>query len=99
MTHTINFIPIFLIKGYSRLGAALSFLDNPMEARKAYEKGLELDPNNAQLQNDLKALKSKFSGICTVQGKFLLLLVSRPVVSNAFADPKHTFKLPFIQGK
>jgi cytochrome c-type biogenesis protein CcmH/NrfG len=50
------------IKGYSRLGAAYSFLANPEEAEKAYEKGLELDPNNAQLKNDLAALKQTFSG-------------------------------------
>lgn len=50
------------IKGYSRLGAAYSFLSNPEEAVKAYEKGLELDPDNATLKNELAQVKQKFSG-------------------------------------
>jgi stress-induced-phosphoprotein 1 len=49
-------------QGYSRLGAAYSFLANPEEAEKAYEKGLEIDPNNTQLKNDLAALRKTFSG-------------------------------------
>ena len=51
-----------ILKGYSRLGAAYSFLQNPSEAEKAYKKGLEIDPNNTQLQNELKTLKDQFSG-------------------------------------
>ncbi|XP_028398572.1 stress-induced-phosphoprotein 1-like [Dendronephthya gigantea] len=49
-------------KGYSRLGAAYAFLSNPEEAEKAYQKGLELDPNNAQLKDALESLKKTFSG-------------------------------------
>ena len=34
-------------KGYSRLGAALYGLERLDEAIEAYDKGLELDPNNS----------------------------------------------------
>lgn len=43
-------------KGYSRLGAALHGLDKIKEAREAYEKGLEIDPNNEPLKSALKEL-------------------------------------------
>ena len=51
------------IQGYSRLGAAHAFLLNADEAEKAYRKGLEIDPNNEQLKNELDALNKKFSGL------------------------------------
>lgn len=46
-------------KGYSRLGAALSFLRRYDEAEKAYTKGLQLDPNNAQLKSGLEEAKAQ----------------------------------------
>ncbi|KAM7448655.1 Stress-induced-phosphoprotein 1 [Porites harrisoni] len=46
-------------KGYSRLGAALSFLGRHDEAEKAYTKGLQLDPNNAQLKSGLEDAKAQ----------------------------------------
>lgn len=46
-------------KGYSRLGAALSFLGRYDEAEKAYTKGLQLDPNNAQLKSGLEEVKAQ----------------------------------------
>ena len=47
------------LKGYSRLGAALSFLKRYDEAEKAYTKGLQLDPNNAQLKSGLEEAKAQ----------------------------------------
>ncbi|KAL9952289.1 hypothetical protein ACROYT_G039524 [Oculina patagonica] len=46
-------------KGYSRLGAALSFLKRYDEAEKAYSKGLQLDPNNAQLKSGLEEARAQ----------------------------------------
>lgn len=40
-------------KGYSRQGAALAYLGQIDEAIAAYEKGLSVDPNNAQLRDGL----------------------------------------------
>lgn len=37
-------------KGYSRKGSALTGLEKYMEAFEVYQKGLEIDPNNAALQ-------------------------------------------------
>lgn len=37
-------------KGYSRKGSALSYMQKYVEAFEAYQKGLEIDPNNAALQ-------------------------------------------------
>ncbi|XP_027038848.1 stress-induced-phosphoprotein 1-like [Pocillopora damicornis] len=45
-------------KGYSRLGAALSFLKRYDEAEKAYTKGLQLDPENAQLKSGLEEARA-----------------------------------------
>ncbi|KAH8913706.1 TPR-like protein, partial [Atractiella rhizophila] len=46
-------------KAYSRLGHALFSSGKYSEAVKAYEKGLELDPNNAVMKNSLVTAKSK----------------------------------------
>lgn len=40
-------------KGYSRKGAALAYLGRDDEAIEAYESGLKVDPNNAQLKEGL----------------------------------------------
>ena len=40
-------------QGYSRLGAALSFLKRYDEAEKVYRNGLKLEPNNQQLKQGL----------------------------------------------
>ena len=59
-THAIPyFLFNFYWKGYSRLGAALSFLGRHDEAEKAYTKGLQLDPNNAQLKSGLEDAKAQ----------------------------------------
>ncbi|XP_015750742.1 PREDICTED: stress-induced-phosphoprotein 1-like, partial [Acropora digitifera] len=46
-------------KGYSRLGAALSFLGRHAEAERAYTKGLQLDPTNEQLKSGLEEAKAQ----------------------------------------
>ena len=49
------------IKGYSRRGAALSYLGRDIEAEKAYEEGLKYEPNNEQLKEGLREVQSKLS--------------------------------------
>lgn len=46
-------------KGYSRQGAALAYLGRTDEAIAAYEKGLKIDPNNAQLRESLAEVNVK----------------------------------------
>jgi stress-induced-phosphoprotein 1 len=45
------------VQGYSRLGAALHGLGRFDEAQKAYEKGLGIEPDNAQLKKALEDVK------------------------------------------
>lgn len=46
-------------KGYSRKGAALEGLGDETAAKKAYEEGLALDPENATLKAALSAIASR----------------------------------------
>ncbi|XP_071536017.1 stress-induced-phosphoprotein 1 [Panulirus ornatus] len=48
-------------KGYSRKGAALAYLGQLSEAMAAYQKGLQLDPNNQQLKDGLAECRSKIA--------------------------------------
>ncbi len=46
-------------KGYSRKGAALSFLDRDIEAQRVYEEGLVHEPTNKVLLQELEAVGIK----------------------------------------
>ncbi|KAJ3644368.1 hypothetical protein Zmor_027033 [Zophobas morio] len=46
-------------KGYSRKGTALAYLGRLDEAIATYTKGLEVDPNNAQLRQALKEVRAR----------------------------------------
>jgi len=46
-------------KGYSRKGSALAYLGRYNESIKAYEKGLQLDPNNTQLMSGLAEVRAQ----------------------------------------
>ncbi|XP_015608933.1 stress-induced-phosphoprotein 1 [Cephus cinctus] len=46
-------------KGYSRKGSALAYLGKIDESIKAYEAGLRLDPNNAQIRDSLAELRAQ----------------------------------------
>lgn len=45
-------------KGYSRKGSALAGLEKYMEAFEVYQKGLEIDPNNAALQQGQNEIRN-----------------------------------------
>ena len=51
---TYSLHSILYRQGYSRKGAALSFLKRYDEAIKVYEEGLTIDPSNQQLLTDLE---------------------------------------------
>ena len=53
----------FFLKGYSRKGSALEFLNRYEEAKIAYTEGLKLDPNNEQLKKGLQQCKSHLTGV------------------------------------
>ena len=63
------------LKGYSRLGAALTYLNKDMEALQAYEEGLKHDPNNAQLKNSLREQEA-------TDGLIFLLLMTFSIISG-----------------
>ena len=47
-------------KGYSRLGAAYSGLENYGEALKSYEAGLKIEPDNQAMKEGLMSIRQKF---------------------------------------
>lgn len=68
-------------KGYSRKGAALSYLGRDLEAQKAYEEGMRHDPNNEQLKEGLREVRSKLASQQSTK------------VLNPFAGPDVMIKL------
>jgi stress-induced-phosphoprotein 1 len=46
-------------RGYQRKGSALFYMDRIDDAINTYKEGLKVDPNNADLQKDLKAAEGK----------------------------------------
>lgn len=57
-----SFALLFPSQGYSRKGAALSFLNKKKEAEEAYKAGLKVDPNNQQLKDALNELEAAADG-------------------------------------
>jgi len=96
-------------KGYSRKGAALHALKQYEEAIQAYEKGLEIAPNDAGLQNGLsevhKVLESKESsssggggGMSGLFGpQMLTKLIGHPKFGPRLSDPIFMTKLQMMQ--
>jgi stress-induced-phosphoprotein 1 len=46
-------------RGYQRKGTALFYLNRIDDSIATYKSGLQVDPNNADLQKDLKAAENK----------------------------------------
>lgn len=51
-----------LIKGYSRKGSALEFLERFEEAKMCYEAGLKIDPSNEQFKTGIEQCESHLTG-------------------------------------
>lgn len=70
-----------ILKGYSRKGAALSFMKRYNDAIKVYEEGLKIDPKNQQLLTDLEVARKDASRS------------SEPEEPNIFSDPQFISQL------
>eukprot|EP00127_Corallochytrium_limacisporum_P001419 Clim_evm41s55 gene=Clim_evmTU41s55 len=93
-------------KGYSRLGTANEFLGDMEGAIKAYEKGLEIDPNNAQLRREAEAAASRAMGgpggqdpIAQIfqDPELFAKLSTNPQTSALMADPTFVAQIQQIQ--
>ncbi|CAF3765160.1 unnamed protein product [Rotaria sp. Silwood1] len=92
------------IKGYSRKGAALSFLKRYDEAIKVYEEGLKIDPNNQQLLADLETAQKDMSGGAAAGGlnffndpQFLTQLMTNPRARELLKDPETAMLMKMMQ--
>ena len=64
-----------ICQAYSRLGAALVYLDQLDRAETAYKKGLELDPANEQLKSGLKECRAKVTYFVQVVLQITIVVV------------------------
>lgn len=80
-------------KGYQRKGMALQAQGKNEEALEALQKGLEIEPNNAQIQGCIQNLQASNDPIFGPQG--LAKLMQDPTVAGYFADVdfKNKFEL------
>lgn len=79
-------------KGYSRKGSALAYLGRYDESIKTYEKGLQCDPNNAQLRSGLAEVRSQKTA--TISNPFnspdiFMKLASDPRTKSYLTDPDY----------
>jgi len=92
-----------LFKGYSRKGAALSFLKRYDEAIAVYEEGLKIDPNNQQLLTDLETAQ-KDAGLPSAGGlgffsdpKFITQIMTNPKARELLKDPETAMLMKLMQ--
>jgi stress-induced-phosphoprotein 1 len=88
-------------RGYQRKGSALFYLDRIDDAINVYKEGLKVDPNNADLQKDLKAAEGKKNEGASPQMNqaylsALLKLMQHPETKDLFQDPTFMQKLQAI---
>jgi stress-induced-phosphoprotein 1 len=94
---------LFVKKGYSRKGAALSFLKRYDDAIEVYEEGLKIDPNNQQLLTDLETARTDASGPSAgglnffSDPKFLSQLMSNPRARELLKDPETAMLMKLMQ--
>lgn len=88
-------------RGYQRKGSALFYLDRIDDAINTYKEGLKVDPNNADLQKDLKAAEGRKNEGANPQMNqaylsALLKLMQHPETKELFQDPTFMQKLQAI---
>ncbi|XP_014468444.1 PREDICTED: stress-induced-phosphoprotein 1 [Dinoponera quadriceps] len=79
-------------KGYSRKGSALAYLGRYDESIAAYEKGLQLEPNNAQLGNGLSEVRAQRTAAASNpfnSPDVLVKLSNDPRTKGYLADPDY----------
>lgn len=76
-------------KGYSRKGSALAYLGKLDEAMAAYEKGLELEPGNAQLAAGLAEVKKQAEELKVKTEQLFVKLRANPVTKEWLKDPEY----------
>ncbi|XP_011693913.1 PREDICTED: stress-induced-phosphoprotein 1 [Wasmannia auropunctata] len=79
-------------KGYSRKGSALAYLGRYDESIRAYEKGLQLDPNNAQLRSSLAEVRAQKTAAATNpfnSPDMFVKLANDPRTKGYLGDPEY----------
>ncbi len=94
---------MYFSKGYSRKGAALSFLKRYDEAIIVYEEGLKIDPNNQQLLTDLETAQKDADGSSAgglgffSDPKFITQLMTNPKARELLNDPETAMLMKMMQ--
>ena len=89
------------VRGYTRLGAALVGQERFDDAAEAYQKALELDPNNTQIKEDLESAKRQAAGAGAsnpmgdiMSPKYIQMLLADPQIQTLIKnDPQLLAKL------
>ncbi|KKA27762.1 hypothetical protein TD95_001267 [Thielaviopsis punctulata] len=94
-------------KGWGRKGAALHGQGDLLGANDAYEAGLKVDPNNAQLKSGLESVKKAMDAEAGGPGaglgqmfsdpNLISKLAANPKTSSYLADPSFMAKLQMLQ--
>ncbi len=94
---------LFYFQGYSRKGAALSFLKRYDEAITVYEEGLKIDPSNQQLLADLETARKdsaepSSSGLGFFSDpKFITQMMTNPKARELLKDPETAMLMKMMQ--
>jgi len=88
-------------RGYQRKGTAYFYLGQMEQAIETYKAGLAVDPNNADLQRDLKSAEGKIKEEANPQFnqqylQSIIKLMSDPETKDYFNDPAFMQKLQVI---
>jgi stress-induced-phosphoprotein 1 len=81
-------------RGYQRKGTALYYLEKLDEAVTTYQEGLKYDPNNAELQKNIKEVEGKQAKDTNMMMQTYMKLLNNPETKELMSDP--TF-LPILQ--